>query len=204
MLDEFGLLKEVLPEISTLRTTSAWGRIVKELRAMAAQIPVPSPTLAWATLFLELGPAPGGVGPSLPREIAERLKMSREEIERIGLLIDGNGKFRDAFKMREATLERFLREPGFEEQLMLHRIDATVSDGNLAFYEFCHSRWQSIRESTVAELPKLIDGTDLIQLGLKPGPEFSEILRVVEDLVLERKLATKEEALEYVVRYFVR
>jgi hypothetical protein len=49
-----------------------------------------------------------------------------------------------------------------------------------------------------------VDGTDLIQLGLQPGPEFSNILRVIEDLTLERKIRSKEEALEYVVKNFVK
>jgi poly(A) polymerase len=48
-----------------------------------------------------------------------------------------------------------------------------------------------------------LKGEDLVQLGLRPGPKFSEILRVVEDLALERKLSTKEEALEYVLKHFV-
>ena len=51
--------------------------------------------------------------------------------------------------------------------------------------------------------PKLIDGKDLIQLGFSPGPEFSSILRVVEDLALENRLTSKEEALEYVIKNFV-
>jgi hypothetical protein len=53
------------------------------------------------------------------------------------------------------------------------------------------------------EPPRLLDGEDLIQLGLKPGPEFAGILRMVEDLALEGTLRTKEQALEFVVRKFV-
>ena len=130
--------------------------------------------------------------------------MSRDEVDRIGRLIEAQPKFRDAFKMRESTLARFVRELGFEELLALHRVDATVTDGNLAFYEFCRSRWEEQRLAPPNAAGKLIDGKDLIQLGLRPGPEFSEILRVVEDLALERKLTSKEEALEYVVQNFVR
>ncbi len=54
------------------------------------------------------------------------------------------------------------------------------------------------------ELPKLLTGADLISLGLRPGRDFSEILRVIEDLSLENKIKSKEEALEYVVRNFVK
>ena len=52
--------------------------------------------------------------------------------------------------------------------------------------------------------PVAITAAILIQLGFRPGPEFTGILRAVEDLTLERKLKTKDEALEYVVRNFVK
>ena len=44
----------------------------------------------------------------------------------------------------------------------------------------------------------LINGHDLIKLGLSPGPLFSEILGAVEDLQLEGNLSGKEEALAWV------
>ena len=44
----------------------------------------------------------------------------------------------------------------------------------------------------------LINGLDLIALGLKPGPLFREILTKIEDEQLEGNLKTKEEALEKV------
>jgi poly(A) polymerase len=78
-----------------------------------------------------------------------------------------------------------------------------ASDGNLAYYEFCANRYESFKSSSEPSIPKLVDGKDLIQFGFQPGPEFSEILRVLEDLALEKKLRTKEEALEYVLKNFV-
>ena len=51
---------------------------------------------------------------------------------------------------------------------------------------------------------RLITGEDLIQLGLEPGPKFTEILRNIEDLALEQKLNSKEEALEYVIKHYVK
>jgi poly(A) polymerase len=132
------------------------------------------------------------------------MNMSRVEIGQIELLLLNVSKFREVFKMREATLERFVREPFFDELLALHKADASASDGNLAFYEFAISR----RDHALLDLrgsgAKLLDGTDLIQLGLRPGPEFSNIIRIVEDLALERKLTNKEEALEFVIRNFVK
>jgi poly(A) polymerase len=214
-LSHFGLLAPVLPELEALKSQAGapsalhamnpWSKTVKALSVLAAQYPKRSPPLAWATLLSETaGLMEASQGAATARAVATRLRMSREEVDRIGHLIESQPKFRDVFKMRESTLQRFVREPGFEELLALHKIDAIITDGNLAYYEFCRTRWLERAQSQAAEAGKLLDGKDLIQLGLKPGPEFSEILRVVEDLALEDRLHTKEEALEYVVRNFVR
>ena len=45
---------------------------------------------------------------------------------------------------------------------------------------------------------KLVTGADLIALGYAPGPDFTRILRAVEDGILEGTLKTKEAALEFV------
>src|SRR5262249_30816921 len=123
----------------------------------------------------------------------------------IAALVEDHLKFKDVFQMREATLQRFIQRPGFDELLLLHKADAIATDGNLAFYEFCASRLGSLKTGASASMPpRLIDGTDLIQLGFQPGPGFSDILRTIEDLALERRLRSKEEALEYVIRHFVK
>lgn len=212
MLAELGLLEQVLPELEAMRSgkPASWLKTLRGLATLAEQLPARAPTLAWAALLLETaGKIETVDGAVVARAIAERMRMSREEIDRVGRLLEELPRFRDAFKMRDSTLARFVREPGFEEALALHRADATIADGNLACYEFCRSRWLEMREAAAggldpAQSGKILDGKDLIQLGLRPGPEFSEILRVVEDLALEKRLHTKEEALEYVVRNFVR
>jgi poly(A) polymerase len=198
LLSQLGLLGQVLAEIEQIRIKDAvvWAHTIKVLSTLEKQNPVRSLTLAWAALLMD-------VGTELAVQIATRLKMSRTEVHEIELLLSNHQKFREVFQMREATLQRFLREPYFDALLALHRADASATDGNLAYYEFCVSRLKNIRGETEG-VAKLVDGTDLIQLGLRPGPEFSNILRVIEDLALERKLKSKEEALEYVIRNFVK
>jgi len=48
----------------------------------------------------------------------------------------------------------------------------------------------------------LVTGDDLIAAGYAPGPRFREILEAVEDAQLEGRLASREEALEFVEREF--
>jgi poly(A) polymerase len=207
LLSQLGLLNQVLPEVELIRTKDPviWAHTVKVLSGLEKQSFVRSSSLAWAALLIDVGRiSEKKDGTEVAVEIATRMKMSRTEIVEIESLLANHLKFREVFQMREATLQRFLREPGFDDLLALHRADANATDGNLAYYEFCVSRLKAIRSEASLETSKLVDGTDLIQLGLKPGPEFSNILRVIEDLSLERKLKSKEEALEYVVKNFVR
>jgi tRNA nucleotidyltransferase (CCA-adding enzyme) len=52
------------------------------------------------------------------------------------------------------------------------------------------------------EIKPLMSGRDLIDLGMKPSKEFSEILKVVYNKQLDEELATLEECIYYVkVRY---
>jgi len=49
-------------------------------------------------------------------------------------------------------------------------------------------------------LPPLIQGKDLIHRGIKPSKKFSEILKKGYDIQLQRKLQTKEEIFEYLLK----
>jgi poly(A) polymerase len=196
---------------------SVWATTLKTVRELAEKIPKRSNALAWGAVLYDIGKPVASArnegknfngheidGARIARTIGERLKMPRAEVDQIVGLVEDLHKFRGVFRMREATLERFVRQPGFAELLELHRAQSIASDGNLAFYEFCLSRHQDALRSDAALNPKLIDGKDLIQLGFKPGPEFSNILRTVEDMALEKKLLSKEQALEFVISHFVK
>jgi poly(A) polymerase len=48
--------------------------------------------------------------------------------------------------------------------------------------------------------PRLVNGHDLIRLGLTPGPRFQQLLTAVEEAQWEGLVQTREEALEMVRR----
>lgn len=225
LLAELGLLLYVLPEVDALQSLThesvyhdgkAWRHILKLMETVVRQNPKRSATLMWAALLLEIGKPianrkSGGKNfnsherdaAKLVRAIGERLRFPVSETDRIASLVEDRLKFREVFQMREATLQRFIRRSDFDLLLALHRAEATVSDGNLAHYEFCKSRYDEWKAAKTQDMPRLMTGEDLIQLGFVPGPHFSEILTTIEDLILERKIASKEEALDYVVKHFV-
>lgn len=87
-----------------------------------------------------------------------------------------------------ARQKRLASSPGFEDGLML--IQATDRQA------FVDVRRQvlALAESGLSPAP-LLDGNDLIGLGLSPGPTFSRVLDGVYDAQLEGQVGTREEAL---------
>ena len=105
--------------------------------------------------------------------------------------------------MRRSTQLRFVRMPGFEEHLELHRLDCLASHGDLTNYELAR---KLLRETPVEEIKPapLIRGDDLIRLGYKPGLIFKTILQAVEDAQLEGQIKDRDEALQLVSENFPR
>lgn len=212
-LSAVGLLQHILPEVEALKKVGRWEHVLKTLRILHFKYPNRSFRLSWATVLHDVGravvePSKHFKGHEVEAErialrVGERLKFSSEDSKVISSMVGDQLRFKDVFQMRESTLQRFVRDAYFEDLLRFHQADALATDGNLAFYEFCKSRFDAFKNSPTPESYKLIDGNDLIQLGFSPGPEFSQILRAVEDLALERKLLRKEDALEYIVKHFV-
>ncbi|HWZ99264.1 MAG TPA: CCA tRNA nucleotidyltransferase [Candidatus Dormibacteraeota bacterium] len=221
LLDQTWLLQKVLPEIAAMKGVEQppqyhpEGDVWTHTCMMLDGIPVGAPpTLAWGVLLHDVGKPPTfrsaaetgdrirfdghvEVGVRMGEEICHRLKMSNDETEQIASLISNHMRFKDAEQMRTSTLKRFLRLPKFEEHMQLHRLDCLSSNRNLESYNFV----RSFLDQTPAEQvrpPRLLTGDDLVYMGYKPGPKFSEILRSVEDAQLEGIIKTREEALKYI------
>jgi poly(A) polymerase len=137
------------------------------------------------------------LGAEMSEKICKRLAFSNAQTELICALVAEHLRFKDAFQMRVSTLKRFLSMDRFDLHLELHRLDCMASHKNLDAYEFCKKKWEEFKALPPPPL-KLVTGKDLIALGLKPGPRFSEIIRSVEDSILEGTVKTREEALEFV------
>ena len=58
-----------------------------------------------------------------------------------------------------------------------------------------HCRALRDRPREFVDPPPLVDGNDLIEHGVPPGPEFRRLLQAVRDAQLDGELATREEAL---------
>jgi poly(A) polymerase len=222
LLDETGLLKQVLPEISAMKRVAQSpefhpeGDVFVHTLLLLENLPQPCPlTLAWGALLHDVGkPATFRVAPDRIRfdghvevgvKIAEgicrRLRFSNDETEQILALVDNHMRFGHVSRMKESTLKKFLRMPKFDEHLALHRADSLASHRNLSTYEFIQQKRAEIPAEKMRPTP-LVTGDDLIAAGHAPGPKFREILNAVEDAQLEGQLPSREAALEFMRREF--
>jgi poly(A) polymerase len=222
LLDESGLLKSVLPEISVMKGVEQppefhpEGDVFVHTLLLLDNLPTPCPlTLAWGALLHDVGKPPTfrvapdrirfdghvEVGVKMAEEICRRLRFSNSETKQILALVDNHMRFGHATRMKESTLKRFLRMPAFGEHLALHRADCLASHRNLGTYEFIQQKRGEIPAEKMRPSP-LVTGDDLITEGHLPGPRFREILSAVEDAQLEGRLPSREAALEFVRREF--
>jgi poly(A) polymerase len=222
LLDETGLLEEVLPEISAMKGVEQppefhpEGDVFKHTLLLLENLPHPCPAaLAWGALLHDVGkPATFRVAPDrirfdnhvdvgvkIAEEICERLRFSKQDEAQVLALVKNHMRFGHVYRMKESTLKRFLRLPGFDEHMALHRADSLASHRNLSTYEFLQKK---LAETPPQEIRPtvLVNGDDLIGAGYAPGPKFREIMDAVEDAQLEGQLLSREAALEYVRREY--
>jgi poly(A) polymerase len=134
------------------------------------------------------------LGVELTRKIMTRLRFSNDEIRQVEALVDNHMRFKDAPRMKDSTLKRFMRLDRFDEHLELHRLDCVSSHGFLDNYDYVRDRREQFGQEAIKP-PRLLSGQDLIHAGFSPGPEFGRVLQIVEDAQLDGRITTKEEAL---------
>ena len=225
LLDQSGLLAEVLPEIGAMKGVpqppeyhpegDVWIHTLMLLDGLPLGT---SPTLAWGVLLHDVGKPPTlrpasltgdrirfdghvEVGVSMGKEILQRLRFSNDETEQILALVANHMKFKDVAQMRQSTLKRFVRLPKFSEHLELHRLDCMASHGKLDAYQAVQQFLADTPPEQVRP-PRLISGDDLQDMGYCPGPSFQAMLRAVEDAQLEGSIGSKEAAIDFIKKHY--
>jgi poly(A) polymerase len=218
LLDETGLLREVLPEISAMKGVQQppqfhpEGDVFVHTMLLLGKLPHPcTATLAWGGLLHDLGKPPTfrvapdrirfdghvEIGVKMAERICQRLRFSNTERDQILALVENHMRFGDVERMKESTFKRFIRMPRFEEHLELHRLDCESSHRDLGLYDFTRTKMAGLQPEAIRPAP-LITGEDLIAAGYSPGPKFKEILSAVEDGQLEGDWDSKDAAMKFV------
>jgi poly(A) polymerase len=220
LLDQACLLVEILPEVKALQGVEQppqfhpEGDVWTHTLMMLDGLNQPSETLALGVLLHDVGKPPTfsirerirfdghpEIGAKMTQAICERLRLPTQQTQRIVELVRYHLRFKDFPKMRRSTQLRFLRMDGFDEHLELHRLDCLSSHRDLTNYEMVRRMLQEVPAAQIRPTP-LITGDDLIAAGRKPGPQFKEILRAVEDAQLDGTIRNREDALRLVEAQF--
>ncbi|XHR30227.1 MAG: CCA tRNA nucleotidyltransferase [Chthoniobacteraceae bacterium] len=221
LLDESGLLAEVLPEVAALKGCEQppqfhpEGDVFVHTRRMLELLPPEgvAASLVFAVLLHDIGkpatysldPAEGRirfsghdrVGAEMTLKVMERLRFSREIIDATVDAVANHMMFKDVQSMRVARLKRFMSHRHFDEEMELHRVDCSSSHGMLDNYDFLKQKAEEFANEPLIP-PPLINGRDLLAMGWKPGPKLGEILEAVQTRQLEGTLTSREEALAWV------
>jgi poly(A) polymerase len=216
LLRETGLLKEVLPEIdATVHCEQSpdfhpEGTVFEHLKLMLSKMQkTADPSVPWAVLLHDVAkPVTASkddktgsihfygherIGAEMAQDILERLRFPRKQIDEVVDAVRWHMQFKDAKEMRKSTLRRLLMRPTFPLELELHRLDCLGSHGRLDVYNFLAEQAKEL-ENQPEIRPPLLNGDDLIAMGMRPGPEMGALLAEAREKQLQDELKTRAEA----------
>jgi poly(A) polymerase len=193
LADQLQLLPVILPELLPLLHEPGAPRWRTTL-ALLDRLEAPSFELAFAVLLLDLhaGFAFDAAVESAA-SICRRLRLSNDETRRITWLIAHQQALSGAPAMRLSQLKRLLAGPFIDDLLQMSRARIHCGSPAAADIQFCEDYLANTPWGEIDPAP-LISGDDLIQLGLKPGSHFKDLLDRVRDAQLEGEVRTRGEA----------
>jgi len=141
----------------------------------------------------------------IAKDILSRLKFSNHFQDRVCDLIGDHMRFATVSKMKTSKLKRFIYRSHFDDHIKLHTADCMSSHGKLDNREFILKKvieFLNEQPNPGIGMPKpLISGTDLINLGLEPGPKFKDILEACMDAQLENNWKDKTDAYMFLLSF---
>jgi poly(A) polymerase len=221
LLRDAKLLPHVLPEIAHVSTET-----FQEAKRILSALNEPTISLALAALLCAenevpsdgepIGPPPTDspnmeivvgvraylyikgswqLAPENAQRMARRLRFTNKEGERAAWLLANRFTIAEAATLPWPRLQRLLTHDGVRELVALHEAIAGSADSALAY---CRDRlaWPSQKLNPAP----LLDGGDLINHGLRPGPHFSALLDAVRDAQLNGDINSRDQALALVDR----
>jgi poly(A) polymerase len=208
-----GLLKPLLPEVAAMEGVPQppefhpEGDVWTHTKLALDQLKDPSFELALAVLFHDIGKPPtlvvadrirfnnhDKVGADLAAGIADRLKLSNDQKDRVVWLVHKHLAFLQWDKMRQSTLKRLLAHEHIGDLLKLVRADTLGSKADDAYVDQLEALRASMKVEEMKPAP-FVTGKDLIELGYVPGPAFKKALTEIMDAQLEGTVRDRDAAL---------
>jgi tRNA nucleotidyltransferase/poly(A) polymerase len=198
LLHTAGLLEVMLPESASLGPDELWSRQAqadtpwRRTLHILARLERPTFAVALAALLREMNTV-DCAPEELPRRVGGRWRLSTDELDGASWFLGQELPIRQASRTPWPKLQRILVAPRTEELLCYAQAAAEVIDGNATEIALCRAKLAL--PANELNPPPLITGEDLKQLGIPPGPVYRPILDSVRDAQLERRIATRDEAL---------
>ena len=217
------LLKQILPELDTcfdIPQKSPLRHHIYDVGTHSVQAlrlcPSTDPITRLATLLHDIGKAPTFkkdeatglitfydheiVGARQAAEIADRLRLSREQKKKLVTLVRFH-MFTVSENQTDKAIRRFIRNVGKEylqDALDLRVADRLGSGARLTSWrtELFKKRLEEVQKETFEIKDLEIDGNDVMKaLGIKPGPKVGEVLQQIFDEVEKGKLKNNRDDL---------
>lgn len=155
------------------------------------------------------------IGEKQAEEVSRRFRLSNDQIKVIKYLVREHLRIAKLPEMTRPRQIRFVQEgmapadfSALERKfpLFFKLLQLLIADCEASVHR--SSGWLPVLQTFVGLLPeikrleeleaahKLLDGHDLLALGLAEGPEVGKILEAVYDQILSGKIQSREEALE--------
>jgi poly(A) polymerase len=220
LLDHYGLLEPILPEVARMKGVEQGeryhpeGDVFVHTAKILSFLSKPTVSLAFAALLHDVGKPPtyqpdgpvlfpnhAKVGADMSRDILNRLRFDRKTRDLVVASVANHLRFLDVTKMRASTLRRFILRDNFAEELELHRMDCLAGSGDLSNWEYVKEKLEELEREPLPP-PPLLGGKDLLSLGFRAGPHMGQILQAVEEKRLEGELTSKEQAENWVLDNF--
>jgi len=217
LLHEAGMLAVILPEVAALDGVPQpaeyhpEGDVLTHTLLMLGRLCRADADTAWALLLHDVGKPPTltrdadgiehfyrheEVGAAMAAHILARLRLPTRRIDAIVQAIGGHMRFARVTEMRPAKWRRMLASPHFALELELHRIDCACSHGRMDNVIFFLDRHRELA-ATPPVPPPLVNGRDLLALGMPPGPALGRLLAEIADRQIEGQFASRDDALAW-------
>jgi len=216
LLDESGLLAYVLPDVAAMHGVEQppqfhpEGDVYQHVRLMLSKIEQPNLELALSILMHDVAKKATAsidetgrirhsghesVGAEMSDKILAGLRYDNKTIATVHEAVQHHMQFKDVPHMRASTLKRMMARPHFPLELELHRIDCSSSHGDLKYYEFLKHQLETMTPEDI-DPPPLINGRDLLAMGIPPGRSLGAMLNTIREAQLDGSIQTRAQAIE--------
>lgn len=132
------------------------------------------------------------------QQICDRLRLSNAQRDRISWLVRYADTLHHARSLPLHVVKPILAHPGSDELLRLSRARAQSATASTVDLDWCGERRAAWAVAGTLDPAPLLTGQDLLNCGLKPGPQFKLLLDRVRQAQLDESIHTRAEALALV------